>query len=231
MAWPTSLLHPLRTPLRRLLAAWVELRLIEPDPQTLALDPKRPTLYVLPHPALSDSLLLETFCRHHGLPAPGERLHLGQFSLKGCLPLPRLERRLWGGLPRRRAPFAALVDALEQNEELDVQLVPVSVFWGRAPGKTFGFWKLMAADSWQLTGRLRRLLSVLVNGRNVELHLGDPLSLRELIDGRGPELTSRKVSRLLRVHFRRVRTRVLGPDLSHRHTLIRGVVASREVQR
>ncbi|MEC9482757.1 MAG: glycerol-3-phosphate 1-O-acyltransferase PlsB, partial [Halomonas sp.] len=187
--------------------------------------------YVLPHPALSDSLLLEDFCARHGLPAPGGRIHLGQTSLKGCLALPRPGRRLWGRLPRARAPFAALADELERHTELDIQLVPVSVFWGRAPGKTFGLWKLLAADSWQFTGRMRRLFSVLVNGRNVALHLGRPLSLRELHDGRSPELTSRKASRLLRVHFRRVRTRVLGPDLSHRNTLIEGVVASPEVQR
>lgn len=231
MAWLTSLLHPLRTPLQRLLTAWVELRLVEPDPQTLALDPAHPTLYVLPHPALSDNLLLDDFCQRHGLPSPSARLQLGGLATQSCMALPKQGRRLWGSLPNRRAPFATLVATLERHPELDVQLVPVSVFWGRAPGKTFGFWKLLAADSWQLTGRARRLLSVLVNGRNVELHLGTPLSLRELIDGRAPELTSRKVARLLRVHFRRVRTRVLGPDLSHRHTMIAGVVASREIQR
>ena len=231
MALLTSLLHSLRTPIRRLLAAWAELRLVEPDPHTLNLDPTRATLYVLAHPALSDSLLLDDFCQRHDLPTPDARLQLGSLTTNSCMALPKQGRRLWGRLPRKRSPFAALVTALGQHPELDVQLVPVSVFWGRAPGKTFGFWKLLAADSWQLTGRLRRLLSVIVNGRNVELHLGTPLSLRELIDGRAPELTSRKVARLLRVHFRRVRTRVLGPDLSHRHTLIEGVVASPNIQR
>lgn len=227
----TSLLQPLRAPLRKLLATWVDLRLVEPDPQSLELDPGKPTLYILPHPALSDSLLLETFCARNGLPSPGERLHLGRSQSKACLPLPRLRRRLWGHLPQRRAPFASLVSELEHHPELDIQLVPVSVFWGRAPGKSFGFWKMLAADSWQFTGRMRRLLSVLVNGKNVELHLGNPLSLRDLYDGRSPELSSRKVSRLLRVHFRRMRTRVLGPDLSHRYTLIEGVVASPDIQR
>lgn len=107
----------------------------------------------------------------------------------------------------------------------------MSVFWGRAPGKRFGFWHLLAADSWRLTGRLRRLLSVAVNGRDVEVQFGAPLRLSELDDPRDPALTNRKLARLLRGHFRRTRTRVLGPDLSHRRTLIDGVVASAEVQR
>lgn len=228
----TSLLQSLRAPWRYLLALWADLRLVEPEPHQLGLDPNKPTLYVLPHPALSDSLLLETFCQQHGLPSPSERLQWGAICLnKRYIALPRLGRRLWGRLPRRHPIFAELVAELEKNPDHDLQLVPVSVFWGRAPGKTFGFWKLLAADSWQFTGRLRRLISILVNGKNIELHLGNPLSLRELHDGRSSELTSRKASRLLRVHFRRVRTRVLGPDLSHRYTLIHGVVTSPEVQR
>ncbi|MBZ9559257.1 MULTISPECIES: glycerol-3-phosphate 1-O-acyltransferase PlsB [unclassified Modicisalibacter] len=230
MALLNSLLHPLRVVLRRLLAAWVELRLIEPAPERLGLDPTRPTLYVLPHPALSDRLLLEIICRRHGLPAPEARWRVGNVTRRGCLALPSHKRRLW----RRRspdAPFGELIDALAEHPDTDVQLVPVSVFWGRAPGKTFGFWKLLAADSWQLTGRLRRALSMLVNARNVELYWGEPLSLRELLDERPAALTRRKVSRVLRVHFRRVRTRVLGPDLSHRRTLIAGLIADREIQR
>ncbi|WP_231613927.1 1-acyl-sn-glycerol-3-phosphate acyltransferase [Halomonas sp. BC04] len=90
---------------------------------------------------------------------------------------------------------------------------------------------MLATDSWQLTGRLRRALSVLVNGRNVEVHFGAPLRLRDLLDARGPALANRKTARLLRVHFRRIRTRVLGPDLSHRRTLIEGVARSPEVRR
>ncbi|WP_010629709.1 glycerol-3-phosphate 1-O-acyltransferase PlsB [Halomonas sp. KM-1] len=89
----------------------------------------------------------------------------------------------------------------------------------------------MAADSWQLTGRLRRALSVVINGKSVEVHFGAPLDLRDLLDERGPAVANRKSARLLRIHFRRMRTRVLGPDLSHRRTLIEGVASSPEVRR
>jgi len=216
------MLGPLRAPLRRLIAAWTEVRLAEPAPDALGLDPRLPTLYVLPRPALSDALLLENYTRRHSLPSAEGR----EQGTRRCLSLPARRFRWWPGRPLPVAPFTDLIAAGEE-----VQLVPVSVFWGRAPGKDFGLWHLLAADSWQLTGRLRRALSVLVNGRDVELHMGAPLRLSELIDGRDSALTNRKMARLLRVHFRRVRTRVLGPDLSHRSTLIQGVVASPEVRR
>ncbi|KXS39827.1 MAG: glycerol-3-phosphate O-acyltransferase [Halomonadaceae bacterium T82-2] len=231
MALFSSLLSPLRPLLRRLLAGWVELRLSEPAPERLALDPERPTLYVLPRPSFSDRLLLEIVCRRHGLPVPSPRWRPGSLRHNGCVALPDYKRHRW---PRRRpdhAPFAPLIDALREAPDADVQLVPVSVFWGRAPGKEFGFWKLLAADSWQLTGRLRRAVSILVNGRNIELYWGEPVSLRGQLAERPPELARRRIARVLRVHFRRIRTRVLGPDLSHRRTLIHGLLQEPELQR
>ena len=226
-----TLLAPVRSLLRRLLDAWVEIRLIEPAPEALALDPALSTLYVLPHPALSDTLLLEALCQRHGLPPASGRRRIDGTELPACLPLPAPRRRLWRRRTAHAAPFLTALELLAADPDADLQLVPVSVFWGRAPGKRFGFWRMLAADSWRLTGRMRRALSVLVNGRNVEVHFGAPLRLRDLLDPRGPALANRKTARLLRVHFRRMRTRVLGPDLSHRRTLIEGVARSPEVRR
>ncbi|MBB3190625.1 glycerol-3-phosphate 1-O-acyltransferase PlsB [Halomonas cerina] len=230
MAPARTLRTLLRVPLKRLLAAWVEIRLIEPSPETLDLDPALPTLYVLPRAALSDTLLLETLTRRHGLPGASGRRPLGGREIDACLALPSPARRRWRWAFRPRSPFLPLIEACRASGQ-DVQLVPVSVFWGRAPGKPFGIWPLLASDSWRLTGRLRRLLSVVVNGRDVEVYLGTPLRLAALLDDRETELNGRKLARLLRVHFRRLRTRVLGPDLSHRRMLIEGVVTSPEVQR
>ncbi|MDT8880174.1 glycerol-3-phosphate 1-O-acyltransferase PlsB [Halomonas saccharevitans] len=221
----------LRAPLTQLMSRGCQIRLIEPAPDALPLEPTLPVLYVLSRPALSDTLLLETLARAHDLPAAGGQRRVGSVTLPACLALPAPGRRLWRRGRRSAAPFQPLIEQYRRDPAHDAQLVPVSVFWGRAPGKRFGVWQLLAADSWRLTGRLRRLLSVAVNGRDVEVQFGTPLRLSELNDDRDPALTNRKVARLLRGHFRRTRTRVLGPDLSHRRTLIDGVVASAEVQR
>jgi len=221
----------LRAPLERLMARWVHIKLIEPDPEELPLEATLPTLYVLPHPALSDTLLLASLTRTHGLPAASGRQTIGEVKLPATLALAGSRRRLWGRKEQPATPFLSLIEQCYRTPALDVQLVPVSIFWGRAPGKRFGLWQLLAADSWQLTGRLRRLLAVVINGKDVEIHLGTPLRLYTLIDGRDASFTHRKMARLMRVHFRRMRTRVLGPDLSHRRTLIEGVAASPEVRR
>ena len=225
-----ALLHTLTTPLRavmtRMIAAWVRPRLIEPPPAELGIAAELPVFYVLPRTAWSDTWLLGSLTSRHGLPTADSRRRFAGLNLPGCLALPRRRQRHTAG---HAPPFEGLIERLEADPTLAVQLVPVSIFWGRAPGKRFGFWRMVAADSWQLTGRLRRLLAVLVNRRSVEIHFGAPLMLRDLCDGRDPALTNRKAARLLRVHFRRVRSRVLGPDLSHRRTLIEGVASSPHV--
>ncbi|WP_069383361.1 glycerol-3-phosphate 1-O-acyltransferase PlsB [Halomonas caseinilytica] len=229
MASATSV-NPLRAPLRRLIAAWTQVRLLEPAPEALGLDPDLTTLYVLPRSSLSDGLLLDVLARQQGLPDATLPRHLGDHTLPAQLSLPTTRRHLWQRRRGPRSPFRAVIEA-HRDTGHDIQLVPVSIFWGRAPGKRFGLWQLLAADSWRLTGRLRRLLAVMVNGRDLEVHFGAPLRLAELDDGREPSLTDRKAARLLRVHFRRMRSRVLGPDLSHRRTLIEGVARSEPVRR
>ncbi|MDT8894934.1 glycerol-3-phosphate 1-O-acyltransferase PlsB [Halomonas sp. I1] len=221
---------PLRAPLRRLIDAWTQVRLLEPAPASLGLDPDLTTLYVLPRSSLSDGLLLEVLTRQQDLPDATTPRQLGAHTLPAQLSLPSTRRRLWQRRRSSRSPFQAVIEA-HRDTGHDIQLVPVSIFWGRAPGKRFGLWQLLAADSWRLTGRLRRLLAVMVNGRDLEIHFGAPLRLAELDDGREPARTDRKAARLLRVHFRRMRSRVLGPDLSHRRTLIEGVAHSEPVRR
>ena len=50
---------------------------------------------------------------------------------------------------------------------LDVQLVPVSIFVGRAPGqRSSGWFSVLFSENWTLVGRFRRLLAILLNGRD-----------------------------------------------------------------
>ncbi|HEY6985559.1 MAG TPA: glycerol-3-phosphate 1-O-acyltransferase PlsB, partial [Rhodanobacteraceae bacterium] len=70
-------------------------------------------------------------------------------------------------------------------------------------------------------GRFRRLLALLLNGRDAIVQFSPPVSMREAISGEPePERGVRKLQRLLRVHVRRIRAVVIGPDLSHRRTVV-----------
>jgi glycerol-3-phosphate O-acyltransferase len=120
---------------------------------------------------------------------------------------------------------------LEHPEE-DVQIVPVSLFWGRSPDKEKSVVKLLLSDTWSVAGRLQKFLIILVHGRSTYVQFNQPLSLKQVIDEyrHSEDRANRKLARILRTHFRRVRQAVLGPDLSHRRTLVGGLVRTQAVK-
>jgi len=123
------------------------------------------------------------------------------------------------------------VAAVSQHAEEDAQIIPVSVFWGQTPASESSPWKLLFADSWAVTGRLRRLLTVLILGRKTRVQFSAPIHLRELVQhNKGHERTVRMAQRLMRVHFRNLKTAVIGPDISHRRTLVKGLVHAPQVR-
>jgi glycerol-3-phosphate O-acyltransferase len=114
---------------------------------------------------------------------------------------------------------------------IDLDIVPVSIFWGRAPHKERSWWRMLLREDIALAGRFRKFLNVIFNGRNTLVHFGEPLSLRAFIDeGLDEPRTVRRVLRTLRGLFREQRTATIGPDLSHRRTLVAQVLATRAVR-
>ena len=114
-----------------------------------------------------------------------------------------------------------LVRAVIADTSADVQIVPVTILWGRAPDKQDSILKALFAETWRAPGRLRQIIAVLLHGRQALVRFGAPLSLRELLEEEADEARAlRKLSRLLRVHFRRQREVAIGPDLSHRNTQV-----------
>ncbi len=72
-----------------------------------------------------------------------------------------------------------------------------------------------------LVGRFRKFLSVLFNGRNILVHFGEPLRLRDVLEeGMSEPRSVRWVLRNLRAALRAQRASTIGPDLSHRRTMV-----------
>lgn len=213
--------------LRRLLYLWVRSETINQSAFSLKLDRSRPIFYVLQQPSLSDLAVLDTECSKAGLPRPVLPVALGgQTEPAGFFYLNR--EHGWFGRrdPRGNSPtLLRLVNAIGQHAVEDAQIIPVSVFWGQSPDRETSPWKLLFADTWAVTGRLRRLINILILGRKTRVQFSAPIHLRELIDqGKGQERTLRMVQRILRVHFRNQKTAVIGPDLSHRRNLVKGLI-------
>ena len=187
-------------------------------------------VYVLPNRSLADLLLLDVVATAQGLPAPRQRLEvLDEERRFFFLNRPTGWRRRHT-MRRTSARMRRIQDRLRQSQAPDVTLAPVSVFWGRAADKERSWLRSLVSESWGTSSRLRRLLGLLFNRKDVLLHFHRPWPWRDLARGLDAARAERRVARLLRVGFRNQRQATLGPDLSHRRTLIERVLASPQVR-
>ncbi len=218
--------------MEKLLQPWIA---IQRDPATPSISPNQPVCYVLEHYGLSNMLILDRACREAGLPSPLAPLP-GDSSGRGRAYV-ALSRRRNGtiGRPANRTHSDALARILmahRLDQSLDVQLVPVSIFVGRAPDRQSGWFSVLFSENWALVGRFRRLLAILLNGRNTAVKFSPGFPVREIIaEDIAPDRQVRKVSRVLRAHFRRTRTAVIGPDLSTRRLLVDRVLDAEPVRK
>lgn len=219
---------------RKLMFTWVRTQVFPLDIKTLGIDPDKPVCYVLQTRLLSNLLVVETESRALGFPAALSALKTG--GLKEGSRFLFLQRGQWSPL-KRASHYASsprlkrLVAATHADQNQEVQLVPVTILWGRSPDKEDSLLKIAFADSWSTPGSMKQLFTVLLHGRNTLVKFGEPVSLRQLADeSESEEHTLRKINRLMRTHFRRQKELALGPDLSHRRTQINAMIEAPAVQ-
>ncbi len=218
---------------RKLLFLFVRTNVIPEDLAQLQIDPNKPVCYVLQTRFFSNLLVLDQETRRSGLPRALKPMqgNLKEdrslfFLMRSDNPTP-LQRNRFAHSPR----FVRLVEAVRNNPQLDVQLVPVTILWGRSPDKESSIFKILFADSWATPGIFKQFITILLHGRQTLVKFNAPISLRSVVDeGMTEEITLRKLARVLRVHFRRQREIAIGPDLSHRRTLVRSLLNTAPVK-
>lgn len=221
--------------MRKLIYFWVRTQILPEPISDLQLDPNKPVCYVLQTRLFSNLLVLETETKKLGLPralgsinTPHLKENRSLFFLTRSDSSSALNRNRFEYSPR----YVRLVQAAQQNPELDVQLVPVSILWGRSPDKENSIFKILFADSWATPSALKQLITIMLHGRQTLVKFSAPISLREVVDeGLDEERTLRKLSRVLRVHFNRQREVAMGPDLSHRRTFVNSLITSPDVKK
>ena len=107
-------------------------------------------------------------------------------------------------------------------------LIPVSIYWGHQPDRKLSAWKALLSDQWGPSSRFRKLLCILLTRSHILVQFGPILAQHQVLDGN--VLNKRRAHRLLRAHFKRQRQSIIGPDLSHRRTLIDELLTADSVQ-
>ena len=207
---------------------------IQPDvPAELIADSDAKVCYVLETGGLADLLALERAAAQHGMPSPTESFEFcGNREYKRFVVLRRM-RGFWYTRPRKTGSqrLKRLVEAASNGDE-DLLLVPVAIYWGRSPEKERSLLKILFSENWDVIGRTRKFFATVLLGRDTLLRFSHAMPLRSIgVEGGQSEIAYRKASRILRVHFRQRRVATVGPDLSHRRTLIKQVLHSPSVRR
>ncbi len=205
--------------LRWLLFIWVRVEVFPENRESGVFDVDRPVLYVLADRGLSDLLVLQEVCHRQQLPNPLSRLpidslrqHHSVYSLASRNPLIDWVRRR----RKQSVMLPDLVTASSDNPMLDLQVVPVSVFWGRPLARQKNWLQVLFADTWSIAGRLRKFFTVLIHGRNARLIFSEALSLEELVSQH--EGDAQDLQEALIVKLQRQREATFGPQVtSHRH--------------
>lgn len=97
----------------------------------------RPIMYVLPYNSKADLLTLRAQCLAHDLPDPLEPLEIDGTLLPRYVFIHGGPRVFTYYTPKEESIklFHDYLDLHRSNPNLDVQMVPVSVMFGRAPGR------------------------------------------------------------------------------------------------
>ena len=219
---------------RRVLYFWVRTTVFPEQARDLGLDSAKPVCYVLQDHHLSNLLVLFEETKRAGLPLAEAPVKLGVQTFPHAAFFLNRKHSL-RATPRERYAHSSLMTALLReamaDRGLDVQIVPVVILWGRSPDKQESILKALFSETWRQPGPLRRMLTILLHGRNVLVRFNAPISLRTLShEGLDEAQALRKLSRVLRVHFRRQRQMAIGPDLSHRNMQVDSVLAAATVR-
>ncbi len=214
--------------LRKLLFLWVR---VETLPKQLPPDDwcDHPVLYVMAERGLSDLLVLEQITQLSSLPDPLDRLpgaasHHSAYSVASRNPMSEWLRQK----PKHSPMLDDLLQRLEEDPDFDLCLVPVSVFWGRPIARERHWLQVLFADTWALGGRLRRLFTILVNGRQTTLIFSPAVRLRRLASDSGYSVET--LNQSLTEILQRQHEATFGPRIPSRAQMIQRILESDALQ-
>lgn len=199
----------------------------------LGIDTGKPIIYLMPSNSVTDQLALRMATQKLGLPSPTDTLMLGGRQYPSCLFLRKTQpvRARQQTHTDIEAVFTDLFHLHRDNPQLDVQVVPVFISWGRAPGKgSPGFSDLIAdvaTPSW-----LRKLFIVSFLGRDNFISLSKAVSCASMASQHGSDAQiAHKLVRVASTHFQRKRQSLTGPTLLERQELHNAVLGAPAVKR
>ncbi len=227
-----KLTSPLNYLAQKLLHLWIKTEVTQTDDLN-SIDDNTINIYVMVSRAWSDLLVLEQQCHLLNITNPLHRIkhkplkkwhHV--YTVAQAQPLKAWLKKE----PKRSTMLRGIQQALIDNPELDVHFIPVVVFWGRPVLKQKHWSRVLFSETWGFAGRIRRFFTILFNGKNTLLQFSPAISFRESINQATTNSNAvDTVQKLLSQRLTDIRTSTLGPDVSHRRTLVKELLQNEAI--
>ena len=197
-------------------------------------DSNKVICYVLQNYSRSNALVVDGETRRLHLKPALDAMSFGTYHEKNSILFLHQNENNFFNTQTYPPRLLQLIEALEQNQEVDVQLVPVTVLWGRSPDKEDSWFKLLFSDTWATPGTVKQLVNIGLHGRESYLEFHAPQSLRELVDyakRHHPNISpATYIASSLDGYLDQQREVVLGPDLSDRRNVMQSIIKAPDVQ-
>ena len=119
--------------------------------------------YVLQNYSRSNALVVDGETRRLQLPPALDPLMIGNSREKAAiLFLQHQDENNYFNPPTHAYPprLVRLIESLDQNADLDIELIPVTVLWGRSPDKEDSWFKLLFTDTWATPSKVKQLMNM-----------------------------------------------------------------------
>jgi len=217
--------------LRWILFLWIRVEVLPEDDPRPGIDPAQPVLYVLADRGLSDLLVLSKITAHYDLPDPlakipieTSRQYHSIYSIASRSPLGDWIK----GRRKHSVMLTDLIQVLASNDKLELQIVPVSVFWGRPLARHKHWFQALFADTWAFAGRTRKFFTILIHGRNTRLIFSPTLNMRDIVTDQRND--AQNLQELLVTTLRQQREATFGPQITSHKLLSAQVIEDPSVQ-
>lgn len=213
---------------------WVRSHYVPVQPMAeLQLDLNRPIIYVVEQNSASDLLGLQYSCLQAGLPDPYALIQVNGQSLSSTIFIDdwsffsAAQKSAQNSPPPYLSQYQQLLDLHKADPDLDIQLLPVTFYWGRNPGKQ-GKSSCFDLLDQRRVGALHKALVVLKNGKDHLLRFNPPISIAALClrdRSESAQHLAYKLAKVANRYFAQQKRSSVGPKLAQKKVLIEAILA------
>jgi len=195
-----------------------------------SIDINKPIVYALPFRSSVDLLTLQKHALELGLPDPLSPLEINGSQYQRYVFISSRPTLVQDDQHVPSSSIAAFTDLLQlhnQDSELDVQVIPATVLWGRQPGK-----EANQKPYLQAMNGIQKAQAVFLSGRDCLVRFSPVVSLRYMADSHGTDSSiAHKLARVARIHFSRQKLAASGPSLPSRQALFDRLLKSEAIKK